>query len=275
MTARNVDAGDLISAAGASGGAPLRRPSPTAPTTPARRAARRTTPARPATARCWPHPALAPDRAAPLFTIAQAGRLRIYVSVPEGYSDLVHHETDRGVALPGVSRPDVLWQCHANRGFHRSEHPHHAGRNPGRQREGPAVAGHVCGRNLPRSQGRGPAAGLGRRHRDPRRSAHGGGHRRRQGEADAGRDRPAIWAQRSRLCRASRKATSSPPALPTKCVRTSRSRPRQNKKQAEQQNQQKSVKPNPPGGSTQYGDAGIEDQDMQGQNAQAATEAAG
>ena len=45
-------------------------------------------------------------------------------------------------------------------------------------------------------------------------------------------------------------------------------RPHEDEKAEEKTNAQpKPVKPTPPGGSTQYGDPGIEDQDMQGQNA--------
>jgi hypothetical protein len=45
-----------------------------------------------------------------------------------------------------------------------------------------------------------------------------------------------------------------------------KTRMNQAKAQKEQQ-PPASAKPNPPGGSTQYGDPGIEDQDMQGQSA--------
>ena len=44
-------------------------------------------------------------------------------------------------------------------------------------------------------------------------------------------------------------------------------KPQRNKEAQQQTQQQQAVKPPPPGGSTQYGDPGIEDQDMQGQNA--------
>ena len=44
-------------------------------------------------------------------------------------------------------------------------------------------------------------------------------------------------------------------------------KPQMNKEEEQKSQQQQAVKPNPPGGSTQYGDPGIEDQDMQGQNA--------
>ena len=42
---------------------------------------------------------------------------------------------------------------------------------------------------------------------------------------------------------------------------------RMSQEEQDKEKQQQAVKPAPPGGSTQYGDAGIVDQDMQGQNA--------
>jgi len=88
ITARNVDTGDLISASGASGG--------NAPSTLASQnssgsqSGASNSSGASGSGSTLATPSTGSGNGGALFTIAQAGRLRIYVSVPEEYASLVH-----------------------------------------------------------------------------------------------------------------------------------------------------------------------------------------
>ena len=88
ITARNVDTGDLISAAGASGGtAP---PTLASQNTSGSQSGASNSSGSSGNGSTAATPSTGSGNGGALFTIAQAGRLRVYVSVPESYAAQVH-----------------------------------------------------------------------------------------------------------------------------------------------------------------------------------------
>ena len=70
-----------------------------------------------------------------LFHIAQPGRLRVYVNVPEAYSQAAKPGLMRRSHADGISRPPLSGQARPHRRCHRSCNPHSAGRDRGEQSE--------------------------------------------------------------------------------------------------------------------------------------------
>ncbi len=92
ITQRNVDVGALISGAGSTGG-PISGPAPqgqTSATGGSQQAAQSNTGGTSGNTSSAATPGQSPGQGGPLFGVAQVGRLRILVSVPEGYSTVIH-----------------------------------------------------------------------------------------------------------------------------------------------------------------------------------------
>ncbi len=92
ITQRNVDLGALISGAGSTGG-PISGPAPqgqTSATGGSQEAGQSNTGGTTGNTSSAATPGQSPGQGGPLFGVAQVGRLRILVSVPEGYSTIIH-----------------------------------------------------------------------------------------------------------------------------------------------------------------------------------------
>ncbi len=180
--------------------------------------------------------------------------------VKPGFHTQLHFQEFPDPGLPGRRQPELR--------LHRPEHAHAADRDPDRQQLRQAHARHVRRRYVRHAQGRRPARRVRRLHRRAQRQADRRRHQGRQGEADAGAHRP-------RLRPGSRDRQRAPGRRHGRehlHRRGSRRREGQDEdpisRQAEKQNQPPpATKSQPPGGSTQYSDPGITDQDMQGQSA--------
>jgi multidrug efflux pump subunit AcrA (membrane-fusion protein) len=263
VTARNVDTGDLIQASGASGGSAPTTAATSQGTSGSQSGATNSSGAT-GTGAALATPSTGTGSSGALFTIAQAGRLRIYVSVPEGYAGLVH--TGERAELEFQELPDRKFFGDVTRT---------AGSLDPNTRtllteiqvdnsKGMLMPGMYAVATFPAPPGGGPLLLTGDavaiRNDRPTVAviANGKVHLT---PVSIGRDLGNEVEIVGGLHQGDLVATTfSDEVIEGAPVKTRMD------KQAEPQAQQQ-IKPTPPGGSTQYGDAGIADQDMQGQDA--------
>jgi multidrug efflux pump subunit AcrA (membrane-fusion protein) len=261
ITARNVDDGDLISAAGTSGGGTPATLASISNTSGSQSGMSNSSGAS-GNGNTLATPNTGTGSSGALFTIAQAGRLRIYVSVPEGYAGMVH------VGL----RARLDFQEHPDQQFF-GDVTRTAGAIDQNTRtmlteiqvdnsKGLLLPGMYAVATFPPAKGGGPLIV--------------------SGDAIAIRnDRPTVALIRdgkvvltpvtigrdlgseSEIVSGLKQGDVIASTFTDDVVEGAPVETRMNKKQQSEAQQQ--IKPNPPGGSTQYGDPGIEDQDMQGQ----------
>jgi multidrug efflux pump subunit AcrA (membrane-fusion protein) len=263
VTARNVDTGDLISASGASGGSAPATAATSQGTSGSQSGATNSSGAS-GTGSALATPSTGTGSSGALFTIAQAGRLRIYVSVPEGYAGLVH--TGERAQLAFQELPDLKIFGDVTRT---------AGALDQNTRtllveievdnaKGILMPGMYAVATFPAPRGGGPLLLTGDavaiRNDRPTVAviANGKVHLT---PVSIGRDLGNEVEIVGGLHQGDLVATT----FSDEVVEGAPVKTRMNQ-QAEKQAQQQ-MKPTPPGGSTQYGDAGIPDQGMQGQNA--------
>jgi multidrug efflux pump subunit AcrA (membrane-fusion protein) len=263
ITARNVDDGDLISAAGSSGGGTPATLASSANTSGSQSGMSNSSGAS-GNGNTLATPSTGAGSSGALFTIAQAGRLRIYVSVPEGYAGMVH--TGQRARLDFQEHPDMQFFGDVTRT---------AGSIDQNTRtmlteiqvdnsKGLLLPGMYAVATFPAAKGNGPLI--------------------ISGDAIAIRnDRPTVAVIRdgkvkltpvvvgrdlgseSEIVSGLKQGDIIASSFTDEVLEGAPVETRMNKKQQGAAQQQ--IKPAPPGGSTQYGDPGITDQDMQGQNA--------
>jgi len=267
ITARNVDDGDLISAAGASGGGTPATLGSSSNTSGSQAGASNSSGSS-GTASTLATPSTGTGSSGALFTIAQNGKLRIYVSVPEGYAGLV--KVGQHATLYFQERPDQTFNANVTRT---------AGSIDQNTRtmivelqvdnsKGLLLPGMYAVATFPAAQGaQGPLLISGDAvaiRGDKTVVAVVDDGKIKLTPIVIGRDLGPEVEVVSGLKEGDLIATNF-----TDDIREGvQVKTRMNKALAEKQNQQNQpVKPNPPGGSTQYGDPGITDQDMQGQSA--------
>jgi multidrug efflux pump subunit AcrA (membrane-fusion protein) len=263
ITARNVDNGDLISAQGSSGGiAPATLQSVQGTSGSQNGASNSSGSSGNAATLATPNTGVGSSGA--LFTIAQNNRLRIYVSVPEGYVDMIH------VGL----RAQLYFQEHPDAQIFGNV-TRTAGSLDQNTRtmlveiqvdnsKGLLLPGMYAVATFPAGPGKGPLLISGdsvaiRNDRPTVAVVENG--KVRLTPVLLGRDLGPQVEVVSGLKEGDTIATNfTDEVQPNAEVNAVMSKTAQAKPQP-------NIKPNPPGGSTQYGDPGIEDQDMQGQNA--------
>jgi multidrug efflux pump subunit AcrA (membrane-fusion protein) len=263
VTARNVDNGDLISAAGSSGGGTPATLASSSNTSGSQSGASNSSGSS-GTGATLATPNTGAGSSGALFTIAQAGRLRIYVSVPEGYSGLVR--TGQRAELHFQEYPDAAFFGDVTRT---------AGSIDQNTRtmlveiqvdnaKGKLLPGMYAIATFPAPRGGGPLVVTGDavaiRDDKPVVAVIENG-KVKLTPVLIGRDLGSEIEIVGGLKEGDLIATTFTDDIrPGAEVRTHMS-------QQQQQQPAPAIKPNPPGGSTQYGDAGIVDQGMQGQNA--------
>ena len=264
ITARNVDTGDLISASGASGGnAPAT--AATSQGTSGSQSGATNSSGSSGTGSTLATPSTGTGSSGALFTIAQAGRLRIYVSVPEGYAGLVH--TGQRASLYFQELPDQKFFGDVTRT---------AGSLDQNTRtmlteiqvdnsKGLLLPGMYAVATFPAPAGAGPLMLTGDaiaiRNDKPTVAVISGG-KVHLTPVSIGRD----LGNEVEIVAGLREGDLVATTFTDEVVEGAPVKTRMNK-QAQQQSQPQPIKPNPPGGSTQYGDPGVTDQEMQGQNA--------
>ena len=266
ITARNVDTGDLISASGASGGnAP--QTAATSQGTSGSASGATNSSGSSGTGSTLATPSTGSGNGGALFTIAQSGRLRIYVSVPEGYAGLVH--TGQRATLYFQELPDQKFFGDVTRT---------AGSLDQNTRtllteiqvdnsKGTLLPGMYAVATFPAPPGAGPLLLTGDaiaiRHDQPTVAVIADG-KVKLTPVNIGRDLGSAVEIVGGLHEGDLVATAFTDdireGVPVNTIMD---------KQAAQQlsPQAPPIKANPPGGSSQYGDPGVTDQDMQGQNA--------
>lgn len=265
VTQRNVDAGDLISASGSSGGnAPQNAASSQSSSGSAGGSSN--TAGASGTSANLATPSTGSGNGGALFTIAQSGRLRIYVSVPEGYAGLVH--TGQRATLYFQEFPDRKFFGNVTRTAGSVDQNTRTMLtevqidNP----RGELMPGMYAVVTFPAPPGNGPLLVSGDaiaiRKDQPTVAVISDGKVRLQPVVigrDLGPQVEILSGLREGDLIASTFSDEVRDGVPVNTV--------MNKQAEEKTNQPTANKPLPPGGATQYGDPGITDQDMQGQNA--------
>ena len=270
VTARNVDAGALINAQGSSGGnapTPAATPGQTTSSTTGN-AASNTGGTSGSAANLGTPSTGGGTQGGPLFAIAKDDQLRILVSVPEGYADAVR---------PGT-HTEVFFQEYPNRKFF-GDVTRSAGTIDQNTR---TLLTEVVIKNLGNQLLPGMYAVV-----TFAASGNGPGPLVISGDAIGIRqDRPTVavidngkvhltpvligrdYGPEVEIVGGLREGETIASTFTDEISEGRKIRPQQDEKAEQKTNApQQPVKALPPGGSTQYGDPGIEDQDMQGQNA--------
>jgi multidrug efflux pump subunit AcrA (membrane-fusion protein) len=266
ITARNVDTGDLISASGASGGnAP--QTAATSQGTSGSASGSTNSSGSSGTGSTLATPSTGSGNGGALFTIAQSGRLRIYVSVPEGYAGLVH--TGQRATLYFQELPDQKFFGDVTRTADSIDQNTRTMLTEIQvdNSKGTLLPGMYAVATFPAPPGAGPLllTGDAIAIRSDRPTvaviADGKVHLT---PVSIGRDLGSAVEIVGGLHEGDLVATTFNDDIREGVPVTTR----MDQQAAQQMNPQAPpIKPNPPGGSTQYGDAGITDQDLQGQNA--------
>jgi multidrug efflux pump subunit AcrA (membrane-fusion protein) len=266
VTARNVDTGDLISAAGSSGG--------NAPSTLASQnnssgsqSGASNSSGSSGTGSTLATPSTGSGNGGALFTIAQSERLRIYVSVPEGYAGLVHVG----------QRATLYFQEHPDQTFYGDVTRTSGSLDQNTRtmlveiqvdnKKGLLLPGMYAVATFPAPPGAtqpllvtGDAIAI--RNDKPTVAVVKDG-KVKLTPVSIGRDLGSFVEIVNGLHEGDLIATSfSDDVRDGAPVKT-----QMNKQQQQAAQQPADIKPTPPGGSSQYGDPGVTDQNMQGQNA--------
>jgi multidrug efflux pump subunit AcrA (membrane-fusion protein) len=263
VTQRNVDTGDLISAAGASGG---NAPSTLATSqgTSGSASGASNSSGSSGTASTLATPSTGSGTGGALFTIAQSGRLRIYVSVPESYSSLVH--IGQRATLSFQEFPDQTFFGDVTRtaGSVDQNTRTMLVEIQVDNRSGKLLPGMYAVATFPVVQGAGPLVVSGDaiaiRGDRPTVAVIADG-KVKLTPVTIGRDLGSEVEIVGGLKEGDLIATTFTDDVRDGATVTTR----MNKQQASPP--PPPIKPAPPGGQTQYGDPGVTDQDMQGQNA--------
>jgi multidrug efflux pump subunit AcrA (membrane-fusion protein) len=265
VTARNVDQGDLIQAAGSAGGA---MPGPTSATGTTQMGASNTSGSS-GSANSYATPSTGSGgQGGALFTIANNHRLRILVSVPEGYSQTVRTGVQAEVRFEEY--PDQVYHGDVTRA---------AGSLDQNSRtelvevqldnaNGKLLPGMYAVVTFPPSStGEGPLLITGDavavRNDRPTVAVIDSDNTVQLTPVTIGRD----LGSELEIVGGLREGELIAATFTDDVAQGAKIRPRMDQKAMQQANPPATpVKPNPPGGSTQYGDPGIIDQGMQGQN---------
>ena len=265
ITARNVDNGDLISAGGSSSGATPATLSNMQGTSGSQNGSSNSAGSS-GNSSTLATPSTGTGSSGALFTIAQDQRLRIYVSVPEGYTDQIR--TGVKATLYFQEHPDAKFYGQVTRtaaSLDQNTRTMLVEVQVDNQK-GLLMPGMYAVATFPSPAGTGPLL--------------------ISGDAVAIRnDRPTVAVIREgkvkltpvvigrdlgpevEIVEGLRVGDMIATTFTDEIADGAPVETRVNSQDAQKQKQEPGVKPNPPGGSTQYGDPGIEDQDMQGQNA--------
>ena len=265
ITARNVDAGDLISAAGSSsGGTPATLTNMQGTSGSQNGASNSSGSSGNSATLATPNTGTGSSGA--LFTIAQDQRLRIYVSVPEGYADQIR--TGVRAALHFQEHPDMTFYGDVTRTAASLDQntrtmlveiqvDNH---------KGLLLPGMYAVATFPEPSGTGPLLisgdAIAIRNDRPTVAVIQNG-KVKLTPVVIGRDLGAQVEIVNGLQQGDLIATTFTDEIAQGVPVDARL----DKQEEQKLKQEPGVKPNPPGGATQYGDPGTEDQNMQGQNA--------
>ncbi len=267
ITARNVDTGDLISTSGSSNGIQAPTPASMQGTSGSQNGASNSSGSS-GNGATLATPSTGTGSGGALFTVAQNGRLRIYVSVPEGYAEGVHvgqHATLYFQEFPDKTfYGDVTRTAASLDQNTRTELVEIQVSN----NKGLLLPGmYAVATFPPADNGPGPLLvigdAIGIRNDKPTVAVIRNGTVHLT-PVSIGRDLGSEVEIVSGLQEGDMVATT----LSDDVREGVKVNARINQQEEQRQNQApQAIKPTPPGGSTQYGDPGVTDQDMQGQNA--------